>query len=374
MQAEFAGKSKPNSSLLQAFIPTGYPESVTSDYLNYQTWDSLQAIFSTLTSLIATKSLLRAYGVGDSQASSLSATITWVLRDGIAMVSNIVYTYYLSDKFCENIKSWRFMADILNDLGYLIDCVAVLVTKEYFIYFAALAAAVKSTVGVTGQSTKFSLTMHFSKWNNESDLSAKDSAQETLVNLVGMVFGYMLLQTQVMEDQLTSWVMLFVFICCHLICNYIAVSSVILCTLSQHRALLLLKEFKRSGVMLSPAEVAAREGILTPLLNSKHVIMGALLDPFEFTPNDADCCISYPSTNKRYPIKVGLHKSINEDLILGIWLAGLLYTDFGMQVDEGQDWLEEKKFMAKMTEKGWKMTTRAIGLSHYRYNPKDKQD
>jgi hypothetical protein len=38
----------------EAFLPQGYPESVSSDYLQYQIWDTAQAFCSSITGLLFT--------------------------------------------------------------------------------------------------------------------------------------------------------------------------------------------------------------------------------------------------------------------------------------------------------------------------------
>ncbi|KAK3750644.1 hypothetical protein QZH41_012811, partial [Actinostola sp. cb2023] len=73
-----------------AFLPQGYPESVSKDYLEYQLWDTSQAFCSSITGTLATQAMLKGYGVGDDKATVLAATITWLLRrvTWIAMLKN----------------------------------------------------------------------------------------------------------------------------------------------------------------------------------------------------------------------------------------------------------------------------------------------
>nr|XP_006816815.1 PREDICTED: UPF0420 protein C16orf58-like [Saccoglossus kowalevskii] len=62
------------------FLPQGYPESVSGDYLTYQIWDTMQAFCSYLTGTLATQAMLKGIGVGDESATPLAATITWILK------------------------------------------------------------------------------------------------------------------------------------------------------------------------------------------------------------------------------------------------------------------------------------------------------
>lgn len=56
-----------------AFLPHGYPESVSDDYLTYQIWDTAQAFCSSITNILSSHALLRGYGVGNAEASAAAA-------------------------------------------------------------------------------------------------------------------------------------------------------------------------------------------------------------------------------------------------------------------------------------------------------------
>ena len=62
------------------FLPVGYPESVSRDYLAWQSWNSLQDFSNTVTRTLATHAVLKGAGVGDAQATPLAATITWLMK------------------------------------------------------------------------------------------------------------------------------------------------------------------------------------------------------------------------------------------------------------------------------------------------------
>ena len=78
----------------QVFLPEGYPQSVSGDYLEYQIWDTAQAFASSVSGSLATAAVLGGLGVGDAAATPLAATITWILKDGAGMVGRIVFAAY----------------------------------------------------------------------------------------------------------------------------------------------------------------------------------------------------------------------------------------------------------------------------------------
>lgn len=64
--------------LYEIFLPEGFPESVSADYVPYQIFDSIQALASSFTGTLATKAILMGVGVGDNTATATAATLNWV--------------------------------------------------------------------------------------------------------------------------------------------------------------------------------------------------------------------------------------------------------------------------------------------------------
>ncbi|XP_075345505.1 RUS family member 1 [Mycteria americana] len=118
----------PQSCLRRAaarvLLPQGYPESVSPDYLQYQCWDALQALCSTLTGALATRAVLQAVGVGDSAATVTGATLAWVLRDGVGMVTRITFAWLQGSRLDCEAKQWRLAADVLNDAALVLELLA----------------------------------------------------------------------------------------------------------------------------------------------------------------------------------------------------------------------------------------------------------
>ena len=48
---------------------------------------------SSISGSLATQAVLQGVGVGDESATALAATITWLLRSGAGMASQIVFTW-----------------------------------------------------------------------------------------------------------------------------------------------------------------------------------------------------------------------------------------------------------------------------------------
>jgi hypothetical protein len=49
----------------RGFMPEGYPDSVTPDYLSFQAWDSIQALMSYVRGMLCSQAILTGIGVGE---------------------------------------------------------------------------------------------------------------------------------------------------------------------------------------------------------------------------------------------------------------------------------------------------------------------
>ncbi|KAI8506093.1 hypothetical protein Bbelb_164460 [Branchiostoma belcheri] len=148
------------SSVIQffrsVFLPQGYPESVSDDYLSYQIWDTVQAFCSSITGTLATQAVLKGVGVGDETATAAGATITWILKG-------------------------RLFADIVNDFSIFLELVAP-AFPLFFTGIVCVAGVGKAIVGVSGGATRAALTMHQARRDNMADVSAKDGSQSMVAS------------------------------------------------------------------------------------------------------------------------------------------------------------------------------------------------
>jgi hypothetical protein len=67
-----------HDAFVDAFLPMGFPGSVSRDYLNYQIWDTAQAFCSYISGTLANQAVLKGVGVGDAAATAVGATMTYV--------------------------------------------------------------------------------------------------------------------------------------------------------------------------------------------------------------------------------------------------------------------------------------------------------
>lgn len=230
-----------NRELKEMFLPVGYPDSVSEDYLAFQMWDTLQAMCSYLRGVLATQSVLESVGVGDDKATPLAAALQWVLRDGSGMIGGLAFAYVVGPKFDLNVKRWRLFADVINDVGLTLDMVA-----PYFPNIVTevlcVSSICKTMCGVAAGATRSSLMTHFAKRDNMADCAAKEGSQETAVKLFGLLFG-MYFANAVNSSKESIWVAFIVLTIVHVIANYKAVSGLCIPTVNCPRALILVQRF-----------------------------------------------------------------------------------------------------------------------------------
>lgn len=251
------------------FLPVGYPASVTADYLEFQIWDTLQAMSSYLRGMLCTHAVLTGLGVGEASASATSATVNWVLRDGLGMAGSLLFAAWGSAGFGANIQFWRLFADVINDVGLTLELVSPLFPREYFFLFLVGGCLCRSLCGVAAGSTRAALMQHFARVGNMADLAAKEGSQETFVTLLGMVGGALLMRW-IDGDTRSTWILFGALTVLHVFANWRGVRALVLCTLNPQRTDLLLRDFCTQLLrgtcnaprLLRPSEVARRERLI----------------------------------------------------------------------------------------------------------------
>ena len=272
------------------FLPIGYPQSVNEGYLKYQYYDSLQGLCSYLRGVVSTSAVLSATGVGDAQATAMSAAMTWAVRDGLGMIGGLLFSYICSSHFDAHVKEFRLLADVLNDIGMTIDMALPFLLSQTWMTFplttsypaiseylpssylilTSTSTLCKVACGMAAGATKGNITDHFAICGNRADCQAKESTQETLVSIVGMCMGVWMAgfihrleknqdddttcssgelddtcsnnaNTITLDAQVISWGIFISLTLLHVWANYIGMQCLRLRTLNQQRAKIALQ-------------------------------------------------------------------------------------------------------------------------------------
>ncbi|XP_054861472.1 RUS1 family protein C16orf58 homolog [Amphiprion ocellaris] len=281
------GESRGNSVIgvfKSVFLPQGYPESVSGDYLQYQFWDTVQAFSSSLSGTLATQASLRGVGVGNQEATVAAATVTWLLRDGTGMLGRILFAWRKGSKLDSEAKKWRLFADVLNDIAMFMEILAPYF-PAFFTLIVCTAGIFKSIVGVAGGATRAALTVHQARRDNMADISAKDGSQETLVNLAGLLVSLILIPL-VTDNPVLTLSLFFLFTVLHLFANYKAVRSVVMETFNEARLSIVLQQYLRDERILNPLEANQREPVFLEFGKAVPIKLGVRLQEIVQSPEE----------------------------------------------------------------------------------------
>lgn len=243
-----------------SFLPVGFPHSVSEDYLSYQMYDSLQAFFSTITSLLASRAVLEGLGVGDADSSATLALLLTIFKDAMSRVATIVFAHRFGLRIEPDAKRYRFLADVFNDTAFFLELLNPHVGRAHRFLAVGAAEALRALCGVAAGASKAALSVHFARHDNLAELNAKEASQETAVGLVGLLVGTLVVRCVERHDAVVA--LMSALVLAHLAVNYLGVRSVHMTSLNRQRATILFREYLASGTVLTPAQVAQREAIL----------------------------------------------------------------------------------------------------------------
>ncbi|XP_011018620.1 PREDICTED: protein root UVB sensitive 3 isoform X1 [Populus euphratica] len=362
--------------VLQAFVPEGFPSSVTPDYAPFQVWDSLQGLSTYIRTMLSTQALLSAIGVGEKSATVIGATFQWFLRDLTGMLGGILFTFYQGSDLDSNAKMWRLVADLMNDLGMLMDLLSPLFPSA-FIFVVCLGSLSRSFTGVASGATRAALTQHFALQNNAADISAKEGSQETVATMIGMALG-MILARITMGLPLAIWFSFLSLTVFHMYANYRAVGCLALTSLNIERSAILFQHFMETGQVLSPEQVSRMEHVLPTWITSwsskkvkllhANVRLGVRVSSLDhqemkevlLSAGSHYLKAKYLLVERKRIIDVIMHKNSTASDVLQSFIHALVMAELMQKSTsvylESQSWMDKhyEVFLQKLSSLGWK--------------------
>ena len=319
----------------ELWLPLDWRNTVTDDYLPYQFYDSLQAIFSSIASMLADREMLVSIGVAKADASVDGALMLNITTEACSRITSILFSWYFARLFHVDCKRYRFLADLFNDAALILQTFSSSVTIPGLKMLVIITAGcMRALCGVCAGSAKASLTNHFAKIDSAvPDINAKEGSQETVVYLIGLAIGSVLVRQ--LQARATIWGMLITLIIMHLYANYRAVRSVCMTTFNPQRLAIVLTNTESA---LSPAQTAKVEGIILEsatlgLSASRRPIQGDVIGCMMI--DDSSVCFEKdsPSTDRILAIISFLRPS-----------------------------LKLSDFARRLTEAGWNLDKEALGF------------
>ncbi|PIA50446.1 hypothetical protein AQUCO_01300886v1 [Aquilegia coerulea] len=250
---------------LHLMLPDGYPNSVTSDYLEYSLWRGVQGVASQVTGVLATQALLYAIGLGKG-AIPTAAAINWVLKDGIGYLSKILLSKY-GRHFDVHPKGWRLFADLLENAAFGLEILTP-AFPHLFVPIGAVAGAGRSAAALIQAATRSCFYAGFAAQRNFAEVIAKGEAQGMVSKSIGIVLGIALANCVGSSTPL-SLASFAVVTVIHMYCNLKSYQSILIKTLNPYRASLVFSEYLLSGQVPSIKDVNDEEPLFpgVPLLD-----------------------------------------------------------------------------------------------------------
>ena len=287
------------SALRSTFLPSIPSSSAnnilrSSGYLQYILFDNIQDLCTSLRSVLATQRILEGVGVGRADATALSATLNFLIRDGCGMLASLLFTSYAARSFRRNVKRWKYFADVMVDIGITLEIIAPSVLlypalKGWFLPLICVANVCKALCGVAAGACSGAFQLYWSMaligtQDGISEVSAKSGAQRTVMGGVGLVMAGLLAKCLGSGHvSMIVWVGLYCALTSiHLVANWWSLKLVALDWLNSWRMHFIVDQFLRSAdgtntdqkshVLSSPIEVSRIEPLLfLPELKRKRL-------------------------------------------------------------------------------------------------------
>ena len=356
-------------ALTSTFIPTGESglASLPEGYISYVCWNAAQDLSTQLRSVLATQRVLEGMGIGREGATSLSATLNFIIRDGTGMAASLILTAMQSSNFRHDVKKWRMFADLIVDIGITLEVAASSMRQQFFLPTICIASMCKAMCGVAAGACGGAIDLFWAKQRSGdiSDINAKFRAQSTITGGLGLVLSAAFANSLSKASQRIVWSFYSLLTMIHIYANMKCLKNIHFNTFNRERLLITAGQFftnkcsykrDKTGndcLFLKPADVAQMESILPfgdrpwSLSRKCKIHFGyplhALLMKTGLTPDEVErqlgqsYVIKCQKTTSIYPeILISLSSGINNANKTKAFFHGVLLQYFIQQISEEQ--------------------------------------
>lgn len=164
------------------------PQQVQSNYIYYLKWKLVHRIFSSAIQFQATQAMLQAIGIGAKRSLTSTATLNWVLKDGLGRLSKFIYTAILGPAFDADLKRVRFSTAVLFSLSVGVELLTPVFPRN-FLLLASMANIAKSISLAAYIATSSAIHQSFAVADNLGDVSAKSQIQTVCFDNIGLALA-----------------------------------------------------------------------------------------------------------------------------------------------------------------------------------------
>ncbi len=264
--------------VLHHLLPAGYPTSVQSGYSTYVSYCFLANTASTITMVLSTQTLLLAIGVGTQHAAPISATLNWIIKDGIGQFGGILFASKISVQTTTSIdsdpKRWRMVSAIAMDCAMMMELATIAFpsgsSSGSFLLLASVANIGKNIAFLTASASRAKLHQSLTKKDNLGDVTGKATSQSIVASLIGTGMGIAISPLLLGDgsDFFSVGVGCLFLAGVHEYCTYNGLKSVVMKKLNRQRLEILLSLYLKKNCvsernnLISPEEISQRESYL----------------------------------------------------------------------------------------------------------------
>lgn len=251
------------ASVRTIFLPAGFPDSVTPDYLPYQLWTLPTHVTGAIASSLTTSIMLGAVGVsaGAAGTAMTAAAVKWILKDGVGAVGRALVGSRLGLEFDDDPKRWRLLAELISTAGLGLE-VATVSYPQHFLLLASVGNFARAVAkGIGGPAFTVIQTHFASVRQNYGAVGAKEEVWEVVAQLAGYATSVLVLETvetMGLEQQSVAAVWAVVQ-AAHIVLRYRAISTLVFDNLNQKRACILVSQHVAVGAVPGVEEVNRAE-------------------------------------------------------------------------------------------------------------------
>ncbi|RID67824.1 hypothetical protein BRARA_C00029 [Brassica rapa] len=250
-------------------FPTGFPGSVSDDYLDYMLWQFPTNVTGWMCNVLVTSSLLKAVGVGSFSGSSPAATaaasaaaIRWVSKDGIGALGRLLIGGRFGSLFDDDPKQWRMYADFIGSAGSFFDLATQLYPSQFLLLASTGNLAKAVARGLRDPSFRV-IQNHFAISGNLGEVAAKEEVWEVGAQLIGLGLGILIIDTPGLVKSFPfvslTWTSIRLV---HLWLRYQSLAVLRFDTINLKRARILIQSHVMHSVVPGYVECNKRENIL----------------------------------------------------------------------------------------------------------------
>lgn len=197
--------------------------------------------------------------------SAASATINWILKDGLGQAGGIALVALLGSKLDSHAKSLRFHSSLLLVVGSAFEFAVPWLTSEFglgaFLPVAAVANVAKNVSWMLMSATRAHFMRQMALKGNLGDLTGKAASQMTLATLIGTTAGLAVLKAGHWPVALGTWSIASI---ATLFTGFKSCRTAFSRQLNPARLLEIIKSKQRGGSIIGPEDLNAHESFLLP--------------------------------------------------------------------------------------------------------------